>query len=126
MVEKRGAKHHAAVVDMRAPLVYGPSEAEITFVTWGSTYGPLRETVDRLSQAGTKAQMVHFTDIWPFPVEEAQVALKDARRLVSVEGNSTGQFAALLRMETGVQVHQQIHRYDGRAFTPQYILDHLG
>ena len=126
MVEKRLRKMDASLQDMRPPTLYGPPSAEVTFVGWGSTYGPLREAVDRLGSAGTSANMVHFGDIWPFPVDKAQAVLKGARRLVAVEGNATGQFADLLRMKTGLQVQQHIHRYDGRPFTAQYILDHLG
>ena len=48
--------------------------------------------------------------------------LESAKRLAVVEGNATGQFACLLRAYTGVQVDEQILRYDGRPFSPEYIL----
>jgi len=44
---------------------------------------------------------------------------------VAVENNATGQFAWLLRAETGVQVDDQIHRFDGRPFSPGDILARL-
>ena len=48
-VEKRQRKLVGMAEEMSGPLRYGPSEAEVTFLSWGSTYGPLREAVDRLN-----------------------------------------------------------------------------
>jgi 2-oxoglutarate ferredoxin oxidoreductase subunit alpha len=125
-VEKRQRKLVGMVGEVSGPQRYGPQEAETTFVSWGSTYGPLREAVDRMNaeQAG-RANLLHFTDIWPFPTEAVTAALGAARRLVGVEGNATAQLANLIRANTGLAMDDTILRYDGRAFTPEYILAHL-
>jgi 2-oxoglutarate ferredoxin oxidoreductase subunit alpha len=122
-MDKRLRKLVGMQEKMSAPLCYGPARAKVTFVSWSSTYGPLREAVDRLNakHAG-QANMFHFTDLWPLPEEKVLAALQDADRLISVEVNATGQLATLLRAYTGIQVHGQILRYDGRPFTPEYIL----
>jgi 2-oxoglutarate ferredoxin oxidoreductase subunit alpha len=125
MASKRLRKLDVARKEMRAPARYGPEQADVTLVGWGSTYGPMREVVDRLSKEGQSVNALHFGDVWPFPEEEAMPLLKSAKRLVAVEGNATGQFARLLRMQTGVQVDDQIHRFDGRPFSPEYIMDRL-
>jgi 2-oxoglutarate ferredoxin oxidoreductase subunit alpha len=134
MVEKRMAKLEGARKEMRAPVRYGPEHAELTLVGWGSSYGPLREAVDILNRvqgldagpgAGARANLLHFADIWPFPVDEVQRLLASAGRLVCVEGNATGQFAHLLGAYTGAQVDRQIARFDGRPLSPEYILDRL-
>ena len=65
---------------------------------------------------------MHFVDLWPFPTEAVTAALESARRVVAVEGNATGQLEMLLRARTGRSVDGTIHKYDGRAFTPEYIL----
>ncbi|NIV31397.1 MAG: hypothetical protein GWN58_18450 [Anaerolineae bacterium] len=85
---------------------------------WGSTYGVLREAVDRLDG---KARLVHFRDLWPFPAEAADEALRGAR-LVVVENNYTAQFKRLLQGETCIEVDQVISRYDGRPFSPEDVL----
>jgi 2-oxoglutarate ferredoxin oxidoreductase subunit alpha len=125
MVEKRIHKLDWARTQMRGPTRYGAVEPELTLLGWGSSYGPMREAVDRLNEGGRKAAMICFVDLFPFPSEAVQAALGWAGRLVSVENNATGQFATLLRASAGIEVGQAIHRYDGRPFSPQYILDRI-
>jgi 2-oxoglutarate/2-oxoacid ferredoxin oxidoreductase subunit alpha len=122
MQRKRLAKTAGALAEMNGPMVYGPADAPLALVCWGSTYGPVHEAVDELNAAGTPARMVHFCDIWPFPAAAAERALVGARRILAVEGNLTGQFAWLLRAETGIKVHGLVSRYDGRPFTVEDIL----
>jgi len=123
--DKRLRKLDAARADVEPPRRYGPAQADLTLVEWGSSCGPVREAVDRLNAEGHPANQVHFCDLWPFPVEAARAALQDARRIVVVEGNATGQFEFLLHACTGIRAHGHVRRYDGRPFTPEYILARL-
>jgi 2-oxoglutarate ferredoxin oxidoreductase subunit alpha len=118
MMEKRMRKLETARQEIQTPTRYGPAEAAIVLVGWGSTYGVLREVVDRL---GGKARLVHFCDLWPFPAEAAAEALQGGK-LVVVENNYTGQFQRLLQGETCIKVDHSIRRYDGRPFSPEGIL----
>ncbi|NIO68487.1 MAG: 2-oxoacid:acceptor oxidoreductase subunit alpha, partial [Anaerolineae bacterium] len=71
-VEKRQGKLVGMAGEMSGPLRYGPREAEVTFLSWGSTYGPLREAVDRLNAGLSRrpspnswtgrANLLHFVD----------------------------------------------------------------
>lgn len=123
MMAKRMRKLDAAVKDMAGPTWYGPQEADVTLIGWGSTYGPLRETVGLLGEQGQKANLLHFSYIWPFPVERALEELRKIKgRSVAVEQNYTSQFTRLLRMTTGYEVEQTLNKYDGRPFSPQDII----
>jgi 2-oxoglutarate ferredoxin oxidoreductase subunit alpha len=51
--------------------------------------------------------------------------LQDARQVVGVEGNATGQLAGLIRQKTGFEIQQRVNRYDGLPITPEYILRRL-
>jgi 2-oxoglutarate ferredoxin oxidoreductase subunit alpha len=105
---------------------FGPATAKSTLVGWGSAYGPLREAVVRLnSRDPDAANMVHFHAVWPLDGEVASRALSGCERVVFVEGNATGQLEALLRQRGAVQATASIRRYDGRAFTPEYIVQRL-
>ncbi len=121
--DKRMRKMDGMRQDVEGPALYGPEEAEVTLVCWGSTYGPVREAVDRLNeeQAG-RANMLHFTALHPFP-PEARAALDQAQRTVVVEGNVTGQLETLIRARTGLSVDGSMRKYDGRAFTPEYVVN---
>lgn len=123
--EKRMRKLEAARAEMKAPVQYGPPEAEWTFLTWGSTVGPLRMAVDILNDQGQTANIVQIMDVWPLPVEKVKTALADAKKLIGVEQNYTGQLATLVRAYTGIEVDGLITKYDGRPMSPEYILSHL-
>jgi 2-oxoglutarate ferredoxin oxidoreductase subunit alpha len=118
MMQKRMTKLETARQEIRAPTRYGPAEAPVILAGWGSTYGVLREVVDRLEG---QARLVHFCDLWPFPAEAAAEAVRGGR-LVTVENNYTGQFKRLLQSETCIGVDHTILRYDGRPFSPEDIL----
>jgi 2-oxoglutarate ferredoxin oxidoreductase subunit alpha len=122
-VDKRARKLSGTEQEMPGPTLYGPEEAETTFLCWGSTYGPLREAVDRLNveEAG-RANLLHFTGLHPFPLEATEQALAKTKRTVVVEGNSTGQLETLLRTRTGHTADSTMLKYDGRSFTPEYIV----
>ena len=122
-VDKRQRKETGMAREVDGPSRYGPEEAELTFFSWGSTYGPLREAVDRLNRDRPgRANALHFHTLHPFPAQAAEAAMERAKRTVVVEGNATGQFETLLRARTGRSVDGAIRRYDGRAFTPEYIV----
>jgi 2-oxoglutarate ferredoxin oxidoreductase subunit alpha len=122
-VNKRMRKLTGMVEEMSGPTRYGPEEAGMTFVSWGSTYGPLKEAVDRLNaERPGRANLWHFVDLWPLPTAAVATALRSARRLIAVEGNATAQLATFIRAHTGQTMDDVILKYDGRAFTPDYIL----
>jgi len=118
MMQKRMMKLETARKEIAPPTLYGPEGAPIVLAGWGSTYGVLREVVDRLDG---EARLVHFRDLWPFPADAAADALEGGR-LVVVENNYTQQFKRLLQGETCIRVDQVISRYDGRPFSPEDIL----
>ena len=125
MMEKRMKKYETMMADIKGPELYGDETADITFVGWGSTYGALRETVDRLRAKGIKANFLKFTDLWPFPVEKALPFLEKAKFLVGVENNFTGQLANVIRKTTGIKLDSQILKYSGRPFSPDEIIANL-
>ena len=125
-VDKRKRKLEGIRAAVELPTQYGPERADVTLVGWGSTYGPLREAVDVLNtDKPGAANMVHLHAVWPLPEDAVKAVLADARTLVVVEGNATGQLETLLRRWSGIEAAGAIRRYDGRAFTPTYIVRRL-
>jgi 2-oxoglutarate/2-oxoacid ferredoxin oxidoreductase subunit alpha len=109
--------------DMRAPIHYGPEDAETTFICWGSTLGPLLEAMNMLNEKDkNRANVLQFTDLWPMPVEKVLPFLMNKKNLITVEGNFTAQLASILKMTTGIDITKQILKYDGRPFSPEFIV----
>lgn len=126
MNSKRMKKIKLVLADMRPPILHGPTAAEMTFICWGSTLAPLQEAVTWLNQQKPDAaNILQFIDLWPFPADESRPFLESARKLIAVEGNATGQLAYLIRAETGIEVSGKILKFDGRPFSPEYILETL-
>jgi 2-oxoglutarate ferredoxin oxidoreductase subunit alpha len=125
MVEKRLAKLKALAAEMDEPELYGDPDAEILLLGWGSTYGVLREAVDRLFTAGLKAALLHFSDLWPLPASRLTDLLTRAKYSFCVENNAVGQLASLIRRQTGLMVERQILKYDGRPFLPGEVVQEV-
>ncbi len=119
---KRMRKAIPMAEDVPPPTWYGPENAALTLVCWGSTYGPVREAVELLNaeEAGA-ANMLHFSGLEPFP-PTAEAELRKAHKTIVVEGNYTGQLEMLIRARTGLSVNGHIRRFDGRPFRPGFIL----
>ena len=69
--------------------------------------------------------ILHLSEIWPFPAEAVSSALDNHTKSVVVENNATAQMARLVRRETGHKVNGNILKFDGRPFSPQYIVNEL-
>ncbi|MCL4382955.1 MAG: 2-oxoacid:acceptor oxidoreductase subunit alpha [Patescibacteria group bacterium] len=125
MVEKRGRKFSLLEKEVPEPQLFGDQDAEITLVGWGSTKGAAREAIGRLKtqHVGLKINYLHLNWINPFPKEAVTKILSKAKKIISCEGNATGQMAGFLREQTGVEIKKQILKYDGRAFFPEDIIE---
>ena len=119
--DKRLAKQRLMAAESLAPQRYGREDAETLLIAWGSTYGPGREAVDRLTAGGDSVAMLHFAQLWPLNVEAVRNAIGRPKRIIAVEGNCTGQFAALLRQVGAIGDCRTILRYDGLPFTGEQI-----
>ncbi len=122
---KRLLKLNGMRGEIDSPLFNEQTGAELTLVGWGSTYGAINEAVQLLRGNKIKANHLHFTELWPFSAEAALSALDKKSKSIAIENNATGQLAQLIRRETGYKAGGQILKYDGRPFSPQYILDAL-
>ena len=120
-MDKRMRKLDLAAQDIRGPLVEGPEDADVTLVGWGTTYGPIHEARVLLEADGLKVNHVHYHEMWPFPAARTEQILKNARRVVDIENNYTGQLALVIRMMTGMDLPNKVLKYDGRPFTADEI-----
>lgn len=125
MVEKRLRKGRGIAREVIAPVFHGDRGAELLLVSWGSSYGAVAEAASILRERGVRTGVLHFPQVWPLVPDLFLDELTSARRVVGVEGNATGQFARLIRRETGFHIQDLILRYDGLPLTPEYIVERL-
>ncbi|WP_406662512.1 2-oxoacid:acceptor oxidoreductase subunit alpha [Methanolobus sp. ZRKC3] len=125
MNEKRMKKLEVLSGEIPAPAVHGPENANISLIGWGSSYGPLAEAVDNLNAEGHSVNLVHYNYVYPFPASQTREILRRSKKIICVEGNATGQFARLLTSDTGVELTGKILRYDGKPFSPEFIVNAL-
>lgn len=120
MVEKRLRKMDLLKEEIEEPIFIGNRDSSTVLIGWGSTYGILKEAVDRLRKEDINISLLHFSDVYPLP-EKTLESVKD-KRLITVENNATGQLAQLIRRETGINIREKILKYNGRPFTPSEII----
>lgn len=126
-VEKRNKKWDTYLArDFEAPKVFGDmNKAEIVFVSWGSTKGPILEAQKLLTLQGKSTAYLHFTHVYPMKKESITPLFPSGKKYILVENNSHAQFAKLLLMETGIEIKEKLLKYDGRPFWPEEIMKHV-
>ncbi len=125
MAGKRLKKFAAMQSDVKPPTLYGEPDADITFVSWGSSRGPVIDAIAMLKEQGIRANLYHFTWMFPFASEKVTELLKNAKRIIDVEQNATGQLAALIREHTSIDIKEKILKFDGRPFFPEDIVENV-
>jgi len=122
MHEKRMRKMENVLEHLAPPTVFGPEDAEVTLIGWGSTRGVIREAMEQLAAEGITANNLQVT--WLVPLHAAAIAaiVGQAKRTIIVENNYSGQFARYLRSETSIVADGHIRKYDGEPFMPHHIV----
>ena len=127
MTAKRRQKLQKLADELPVPVVYGDAEGETLIVGWGSTYGPIREAVDRTRSAGGKLSALHLRHIHPLP-HGLEAIFARFKRILVVELNDQGiygfgQLATLLRARFCEPKIQSLCKTDGLSFLVKEILE---
>jgi 2-oxoglutarate/2-oxoacid ferredoxin oxidoreductase subunit alpha len=123
MMDKRMNKMKALAEEVEEPWFIGKENPEILLVGWGSTYGTLRETVEILQEEGHSIGALSFGDLYPLPTKVLKEKVQGAKKIINVEQNYTGQFAKLIRQETGIAFDHSILKYDGRQIALEELIE---
>ncbi|MFH2092262.1 MAG: 2-oxoacid:acceptor oxidoreductase subunit alpha [Pseudomonadota bacterium] len=123
MVQKRFKKLNHMKQEMNMPSIFCP-ESSFFLVGWGSSKGSIMEACLHLREEGIDAGWIIFEDLWPLDEQQLKKQLEN-KKLILVEGNTTGQLGTLIRQMTGVDYHDAILKFDGRPIYPEYIIKHI-
>lgn len=104
--------------DMPPPHLFGPKKADLTIVSWGSNKGVILEAMKHFANVN----FLHLTWINPFPAEAVKDVLSKARSVLNVECNYSGQMSGLIKEKTGIEITNNLLKYDGRPFFTEEII----
>lgn len=125
MNDKRWKKLEVAMKDIPGPVLYGPKEADLTLVSWGSNKGPILEALEILKEKGKKVNYLHFAYVWPLPKEEVKKALEDTNKTLLLEVNKFAQFGGIINEYTDIKLKNTFLKYGGRQFWPEEIVERV-
>jgi len=123
MMEKRMRKVAGIAAAVPAPQLWGPKDADVTLIGWGSTKGVIEEASQILTEQGIPANQLQIRWLVPLHGDAILDLLKDSRHTIIVENNYSGQFARYLRSETSFVPQGYIRKYDGEPFMPHHIVE---
>ena len=103
------------------PAHFGPTDAEVSLIVFGTTKMPAREALKWLDADGISVNMLQIVTVWPFPTTEVSAFMQRATRTLVIEGNATGQLEGLIREHCLREPGHRLNRCDGRPFSPEQI-----
>lgn len=127
MTARRRDKLKAYGETLSRPEVYGDPEGDTLLVSWGSTYGPVKEAARHLRQAGEQVGHLHLRHLHPLP-PKLERNFARYRQIFVVEINDQGlygfgQLATLLRARYANPAIRSITKTDGLAYKTREIID---
>lgn len=94
--------------------------AEVVVIGFGSPIGAIDEAIAELE--GARVGRIQVRQLWPLPVEQIRRATENARAVLVVEENFTGELHELMAMQ-GLpdERWRSLRKYDGTLFLPEEI-----
>ncbi|MEI6561350.1 MAG: 2-oxoacid:acceptor oxidoreductase subunit alpha [Verrucomicrobiota bacterium] len=126
MTAKRREKLQKLAQELPVPEIYGDPKSETLLVGWGSTFGPIREAVDRARARGESLAAVHLRCVHPLP-NGLEALFERFKDIVTVELNDEGvygygQLASILRARYCNPKIRSLTKTDGLSFLVKEIL----
>jgi 2-oxoglutarate ferredoxin oxidoreductase subunit alpha len=126
MTAKRRRKLQELAAEIPLPEVYGEPRGHTLIVGWGSTFGPIREAVDRAHERGESVSSLHLRHLHPLP-NGLESVFAQFDRIVVVEMNDQGlygygQLATVLRARFCDPKISSLTKTDGLTFRIKEIL----
>jgi len=126
MMQKRMHKLVLAdevIPDSKKVNFFGPTQADVTVVGWGSTKGAILDATQDLEADGIRCNFLQVRFMNPFPAELVTRHLSGCKKKVLIENNYTGQLGGLIREHTGVEMDSKVLKYNGRPFSQNEVYE---
>jgi 2-oxoglutarate ferredoxin oxidoreductase subunit alpha len=114
----------AADPELPQPIMHGPADAKIGFISYGGTLGPITEGMQRLDAEGIKTKFMELRTLWPFPGEKVREFVDSCDTVFVAEYSAGSQLKGLVQREsTGPMAKlKPMIRYDGRLMSPNWVV----
>ncbi|MHB1909462.1 MAG: 2-oxoacid:acceptor oxidoreductase subunit alpha [Nitrososphaerales archaeon] len=122
MMTKRMKKVELAKADLPKGNNYGETHAKIGIIGFGSTFGPITESMKQLATAGIHVRYHQIRTIHPILVDDLKAFADPLERIFVVENNYSGQLANIVRSSLMRNERiENITKFDGNSFKPKEI-----
>lgn len=98
---------------------------DYTIISWGSTKGPILDAQSMLKKEGIDVGFVQIKLLHPFPGDYVKSLLSDAKTLIDIEANHSGQLGKIFKQNVSRDVDYYILKYTGRGMTSTEIYDSI-
>ncbi len=122
MMDKRFKKLEMATPEIHSFDMYGPEDAPLTIVAFGSTKLPVLEAMKWLQDQQISVNFLKVSSMLPFPSDIVAKTIQNAKKTLVIEGNRSGQFEGIIKEHTGLSVSDRLRKYNGRPFYPEEIV----
>lgn len=122
MVDKRLKKLEKIQDEAVAPKLIGGDDYINLVVGWGSTYGAIKEALDKMGDNETS--FLYFRQLYPLHDSTGEL-LKRADRTMIFENNAQGQFAELIKLKTGFEIDKKVLKYNGMPFSVEEVEENI-
>lgn len=122
MQEKRIRKWRfleKAINKLNPVSIYGSGKNLI--ISHGSTKGAIIDALPELPEF----RFLQISYLSPFPKEKVAKEIKKAKKVILVENSASGALADVIAQNTGFQIKDKILKYDGRPFTPDFLIEKI-
>jgi 2-oxoglutarate ferredoxin oxidoreductase subunit alpha len=105
------------------PELIGSPDYETLIVGWGSTYGAIKEALQK--SGNEKVSFLSFKQVFPLP-KSTKSYLDKAKKLILIENNAVGHFGDLIKLKTGAEFHKKVLKYNGLPFNIEELIQEIG
>ena len=123
----RVAQLHRKLERFRDEIVitksFDTDDAEVLMIAFGATTRAARTAALEARKNGIKAGVLQLVTLWPFPDKEIAAHGQNAKKVVIVEMNYSGQVTGEVRRVLGPEKDiTLVNKYNGQIITPKDIL----
>lgn len=127
MNSKRLRKLETLLTELPEPQFYGPNNATLTLVGWGSVKNTVLDVMELWNQTYAKNNInyMHFEYLYPLKLTNIKKLVAKKQPMVLVENNAFGQLGNQISQKSGYIFKNKLLKYDGRPFFIEDIINYL-